>query len=100
MPGLGIGKALASLAFRHLVAHGYDEAIVRTVEGYERGIAFFEGMGWKRDGGVRDNGCRIGLRRPCLSMNLPAGAPMLLPRISLDDLKTEVLARIDSVRKS
>ena len=69
--GLGIGTALASLAFRHLVADGYDEAIVWTVEGYERGVAFYEEMGWKRDGGVRDNGRQIRLRRHCLSMDLP-----------------------------
>ena len=61
---LGIGKALASLAFRHLVSDGYNEAIVWTVKGYERGIAFYEAMGWKRDGGVRDNGRQIRLRRP------------------------------------
>ncbi|MYD61613.1 MAG: GNAT family N-acetyltransferase [Gemmatimonadetes bacterium] len=61
---IGIGKALASLAFRHLVADGYNEAIVWTVKGYERGIAFYEAMGWKRDGGVRDNGRQIRLRRP------------------------------------
>ena len=44
----GIGKALISLALQHLVSDGYREAIVWTVEGYERGIAFYEAMGWKR----------------------------------------------------
>ena len=51
-----------SVALRYLVADGYDEAIVWTVEGYERGIAFYEAMGWSRDGGVRDDGRQIRLR--------------------------------------
>ena len=58
----GIGKALMSVALRYLVVDGYDEAIVWTVEGYERGIAFYEAMGWSRDGGVRDEGRQIRLR--------------------------------------
>ena len=55
----GIGKALISLALQHLVSDGYREAILWTVEGYERGIAFYEAMGWKRDGGIRDGGRQI-----------------------------------------
>ena len=58
----GIGKALMSVALRYLVADGYDEAIVWTVEGYERGIAFYEAMGWSHDGGVRDEGRQIRFR--------------------------------------
>ena len=58
----GVGKALMSVALRYLVVDGYDEAIVWTVEGYERGIAFYEAMGWSRDGGVRDEGRQIRLR--------------------------------------
>ena len=38
----GIGKALISLAVQHLVSDGYREAILWTVEGHERGIAFYE----------------------------------------------------------
>lgn len=60
--GMGVGKALISLALQHLVSDGYREAILWTVEGYERGIAFYESMGWKRDGGVRDNGRQIRFR--------------------------------------
>ena len=60
---MGIGKALISLALQHLVSDGYREAILWTVEGYERGIAFYEAIGWKRDGGVRDNGRQIRFRR-------------------------------------
>ncbi len=59
----GVGKALMSVALRHLVVDGYDEAVVWTVEGYERGIAFYDAMGWCRDGGVRDGGRQIRFRR-------------------------------------
>lgn len=59
----GIGKSLISLALKHLVSDGYREAILWAVEGYERGIAFYEAMGWNRDGGVRDNGRQIRFRR-------------------------------------
>ena len=52
----GIGKALISLALQHLVSDGYREAIHWTVEGHERGIAFYEAIRWTRDDGVRDNG--------------------------------------------
>ena len=52
-----------SVALRYLVVDGYDEAIVWTVEGYERGIAFYDAMGWCRDGGVRDGERQIRLRR-------------------------------------
>ena len=58
----GIGKELMSVALRYLVADGYDEAIVWTVQGYERGIAFYEAMGWSCDGGVRYEGRQIRLR--------------------------------------
>ena len=59
----GVGRALISLAFQYLVSDGYNEAIVWTVEGYERGIAFYEAMGWRRDGGVRDEGLQIRFRQ-------------------------------------
>ncbi len=68
---LGIGQTLASLAFRRLVADGYDEAVVWTVEGYELGIGFYEAMGWKRDGGVRDKGRQIRFRRSLEKFRLP-----------------------------
>ena len=59
----GIGKALISLALQHVISDGYREAILWTVEGYERGIAFYEAMRWTRDGGVRDNGRQVRFRR-------------------------------------
>ena len=51
-----------SVALRYLVADGYNQAILWSVEGYERGIAFYEASGWRRDGGVRDDGRQIRLR--------------------------------------
>ena len=59
----GIGKTLISLALKHLVSDGYSEAILWTVEGYERGIAFYEAMGWRQGSGVRDEGRQIRFRR-------------------------------------
>ena len=59
----GVGRALMSVAVRHLVSDGYYDAILWTVEGYERGISFYEVMGWRRDGGVRDGGLQVRFRR-------------------------------------
>ena len=58
----GAGSALMSLALRHLQADGYRAAVLWTVEGYERGIAFYEAMGWRRDGGSRDGGRQVRFR--------------------------------------
>lgn len=63
----GIGNALMSVALSYLAADGYDEAVVWTVEGYERGIAFYEATGWRRDGGARDDGRQIRMRRGFVS---------------------------------
>ena len=52
-----------SLAVENLAADGVSDAIVWTREGYERGIAFYEPTGWRRDGGVRDEGRQTRLRR-------------------------------------
>ena len=59
----GVGTALMSIAVRHLVSDGYDDAILWTVEHYERGQSFYEAMGWRRDGGVRDEGRQVRFRR-------------------------------------
>ena len=67
----GVGKALASVALRYLVVDGYDEVILWSVEGYERGIAFYEAMGWRRDGGVRDEGRQIRFRRDLPTLRMP-----------------------------
>ena len=67
----GIGKALISLALQHLVSDGYGEAILWTVEGYVRGIAFYEATGWNRDGGIRDNGRQIRFRRDLGPLRMP-----------------------------
>ena len=63
----GIGRALNSIAVKHLVSDGYSEAIVWTVEHYEQGISFYGAMGWRQDGGVRDNGRQIRLRQKLTS---------------------------------
>ena len=52
-----------SLALQYLVSDGYSAAVVWTVESYERGIAFYEATGWRRDGGVRDEGRQIRFRQ-------------------------------------
>ena len=59
----GVGSALIAIAHRHLVQDRYRTAILWTVAGYRRGIAFYEAMGWRRDGGIRDQGRQIRFRR-------------------------------------
>ena len=59
----GVGRVLMSLAVQNLVSDGYDDAILWPVEGYERGINFYEAMGWRRDGEVRDGGRQVRFRR-------------------------------------
>ena len=58
----GIGKALMSVVLRYLAADGYREAILWTLAQYERGQRFYEAMGWRFDGGVRDEGRQIRYR--------------------------------------
>ena len=65
----GVGSALIAVAHRHLARDGYRTAILWTVAGYRRGIAFYEAMGWRRDGGIRDQGRQIRFRR---ELNRPA----------------------------
>ena len=38
-------------------------AILWTVAGYRQGIAFYEALGWRRDGGIRDHGRQLRFRR-------------------------------------
>ena len=59
----GVGSALIAVAHDRLAADGYRTAILWTVAGYRRGIAFYEAMGWRRDGGIRDRGRQIRFRR-------------------------------------
>jgi GNAT superfamily N-acetyltransferase len=53
-----IGQLLMTKAVSHLTLEGYQEAVLWTLAGYERGQRFYESMGWKQDGGVRDSGIR------------------------------------------
>jgi GNAT superfamily N-acetyltransferase len=56
----GVGRALMAVAFDALAA--YDEGILWTIAGYERGIAFYESLGWVADGGTRDEGRQVSFR--------------------------------------
>jgi GNAT superfamily N-acetyltransferase len=57
-----IGQLLMTKALSHLTQQGYQEAILWTLADYERGRKFYEATGWKRDGGVRDEGRQIRYR--------------------------------------
>lgn len=57
-----IGQLLMTKAVSHLIQQGYQEAILWTLEGYERGQRFYESTGWKRDGAARDEGRQIRYR--------------------------------------
>ena len=58
----GVGRALISQALHYLKVDGYREAILWTVRGYGQAIAFYEAMGWRRDGAVRDAGRQVRFR--------------------------------------
>ncbi len=75
----GIGKALNSVAMQYLVLDGYREAIVWTVEAYERGIAFYQAMGWNRDGGTRDAGLQVRFRRDLAPLRMPPSVTAAKP---------------------
>ena len=68
----GVGSALIAVAHRHLLQDGYRTWILWTVSGYRQGIAFYEAMGWRRDGGVRDDGRQIRFRRDPMIVRGPA----------------------------
>lgn len=58
----GVGRALMSVAVAHLMADGYQEAIVWTLRDYDPGQAFYEATGWRLDGGARE-GRQVRYRR-------------------------------------
>jgi len=58
----GAGRALMEAALQHLAIKGYQEAVLWTLADYPRGRWFYEAMGWRADGGVRDNGRQIRYR--------------------------------------
>jgi GNAT superfamily N-acetyltransferase len=58
----GIGRALMSTALHCLIADGYREAVLWTLAGYEPGKNFYEGMGWRLDGGTRDEARQVRYR--------------------------------------
>lgn len=69
---MGVGSALLAVAHRRLVLDGYPTWVLWTVSGYRQGIAFYEAMGWSRDGGVRDDGRQIRFRRDPMTLRGPA----------------------------
>lgn len=60
---LGIGRQLMDASHADLLAAGYEDAIVWTLLGYDRGSAFYEAMGWHLSGEQRDAGRQIAFRR-------------------------------------
>ncbi|HEY0693597.1 MAG TPA: GNAT family N-acetyltransferase [Kribbella sp.] len=58
----GIGTALMRTALEAFVDDGFPEAILWTLAAYDRGQRFYESAGWKRDGGVRDEGHQVSFR--------------------------------------
>jgi ribosomal protein S18 acetylase RimI-like enzyme len=66
----GVGRALMAVAVNHLVADGYDEAILWTLSNYEPGDAFYRSTGWLPDSAERDEGRQIRYRR---SLRWPVG---------------------------
>ncbi|HYJ67721.1 MAG TPA: GNAT family N-acetyltransferase [Nocardioidaceae bacterium] len=64
----GIGSALMRTALDALADAGFTEAIVWTLAASDQGQAFYDSMGWTRDGRTRDDGDQVSfrhdLRRP------------------------------------
>lgn len=58
----GVGRRLMTTALEHLVSDGYQHGILWTLANYERGQRFYEAMGWRADGGMRDGGRQIRYR--------------------------------------
>jgi hypothetical protein len=46
-----------------LVRAGHTEAILWTLAGLDRSHEFYEAMGWRASGEVRDSGRQVALRR-------------------------------------
>lgn len=63
----GVGRALMSQALHYLSSDRYREAILWTLARYSRGAAFYESMGWRPNGAVRDAG-----RQVCYTHPLPS----------------------------
>ena len=59
----GIGRGLMDVSVQHLAGDGYTAAVLWTFARYQRGLAFYRAMGWNADGGTRDAGRQLRLRR-------------------------------------
>ena len=62
----GVGRRLMHQALKFLSADGYREAILWTLANYPRGAAFYQSMGWRPNGAVREDG-----RHVCYTHPLP-----------------------------
>ncbi len=58
----GIGRDLMKIALKYLECDGYRKAILWTLANYERGQRFYEAMGWRADGGIRDENRQVRYR--------------------------------------
>jgi hypothetical protein len=57
-------------ALEHLCHDGYREAVLWTLANYGRGQRFYEAMGWKADGALRDEGRQVRYRRELPAVSL------------------------------
>lgn len=51
--GRGVGRALMDAACDAMRAHGFSEAVLWVLDGNTPAIAFYERMGWRADGAVK-----------------------------------------------
>jgi hypothetical protein len=51
-----------AVALPALADAGYRAAVLWTLANYARGQRFYEAMGWRLDGGVRDEGRQVRYR--------------------------------------
>jgi ribosomal protein S18 acetylase RimI-like enzyme len=69
--GRGVGRALLAAAHEILRAAGCREAFLYTHEQNERALAFYEAVGYRRDGTARESDFRgVPLREPRLAKDL------------------------------
>jgi GNAT superfamily N-acetyltransferase len=57
----GVGRVLMTQVLAGLRRAGYRAAILWTLADYHQGLRFYEAMGWKPDGGTRQDGRQVSL---------------------------------------
>ena len=60
---MGVGRSLLAVAVRQLALCGYRQAILWTLRDLPGSRCFYEALGWRTDGGVRDEGRQVRYRR-------------------------------------